>query len=181
VIFIGILDFVFFEDDPSYLTRHRTVNLSTRKATLDGMEYNFMELAKFDKSLERCESLVDKWAFFLKHAADLSVIPSGVEDEGLRRAYEDAARHNWTKADLEAYHYAEMRRQDERGKTTVAVRKAVNSELNEVAKKGIIAGYPSEVIRTMTGLDDARIEALRRQVERERGASSSDDKNAAVE
>jgi len=185
VIFIGILDFVFFEDDPSYLTRHRTVNLSTRKATLDGMEYNFMELAKFDKSLERCESLVDKWAFFLKHAADLSVIPSGVEDEGLRRAYEDAARHNWTKADLEAYHYAEMRRQDERGKTTVAVRKAVEKAVKEafsqaveqeqakhmkekieMAQKGIIAGYPNEMLATVTGFTEAQLDEIRKQLKR---------------
>jgi len=134
------------------------------------MEYNFMELAKFDKSLGQCESLVDKWAFFLKHAADLSVIPSGVEDEGLRRAYEDAARHNWTRADLEAYHYAEMRRQDERGKIDLAVRravsKAVNSELVEVAKKGIIAGYPNEMLVTVTGLTEAQLDEIRRQLKR---------------
>ena len=52
-------------------------------------------------------------------------MPSDIKDEGLKHAYKDADKHLWTKDELAAYDYAAMRRQDERSKTDVAVRKAV--------------------------------------------------------
>ena len=164
VIFIGILDFVFFEDDNDYITRHRTVNVKTQKNSLNGMEFNFIELPKFNKELKNIKTLVDKWIYFIKNATNLDVIPADVKDEGLIHAYEDADKHNWTKEELEAYHYAEMRRQDEKGKTTVAIRKAVDQEKIEIVKKGIKAGYSNEIIRTMTGLTDELIDEIRKQM-----------------
>ena len=131
VIFIGILDFIFFEDDDDYITRHRTVNIKTQKSTLNGMEYNFIELPKFIKELRDIKTLVDKWIYFIKNAENLDVIPADLKDEGLKHAYEDAYRHNWSKEELEAYHYAEMRRQDEKGKTDIAVRKGIEKAIEE--------------------------------------------------
>ena len=107
---------------------------------------------------------MDKWIYFIKNATNLDVIPADVKDEGLIHAYEDADKHNWTKEELEAYHYAEMRRQDEKGKTTVAIRKAVDQEKIEIVKKGIKAGYSNEIIRTMTGLTDEPIDEIRKQM-----------------
>jgi predicted transposase/invertase (TIGR01784 family) len=132
VIFIGILDFIFFEDDNDYITRHRTVNVKTQKSTLNGMEYNFIELPKFIKELKDIKTLVDKWIYFIKNAENLDVIPADLKDEGLKHAYEDADRHNWTKEELEAYHYAEMRRQDEKGKLTIAEKKGYDKAILEM-------------------------------------------------
>ena len=146
VIFIGILDFVFFEEDEDYITRHRTVNVKTQKSTLNGMEYNFIELPKFIKELKDIKTLVDKWIYFIKNSENLDVIPSNLKDEGLIHAYEDADRHNWTKEELEAYHYAEMRRQDEKGKITVAIRKAVEQEKNDNIKKLYEKGVSIDII-----------------------------------
>ncbi len=161
VIFIGILDFTFFEDDVEYITRHRTVNVKTQTSTLNGMEYNFIELEKFDKELKQCKSLVDKWIYFIKNAPNLDVIPSDVKDEGLKHAYQDADRHNWSKEELEAYHYAEMRRQDEKGKTEVAIRKAREQDKFDIIKKGIIGGVPNETIKIMVETTDKQIDELR--------------------
>jgi len=160
VIFIGILDFTFFEDDTEYITRHRTVNVNTQKSTLNGMEYNFIELEKFDKELKQCKTLVDKWIYFIKNAPNLDVIPSDVKDEGLKHAYEDADRHNWTKEELEAYHYAEMRRQDEKGKTDIAVRKGKEEEKIEIAKEMINENEPIDKIIKYTKLSRETIERL---------------------
>ncbi len=167
VIFIGILDFNFFEDDDDYITRHKTVNVKTQKSTLNAMEYNFVELPKFTKELKNCKSLVDKWIYFIKNATNLDVIPADVKDEGLKHAYEDADRHNWTKEELEAYHYAEMRRQDEKGKTELAVKKAVdlerekyNQEKIETAKEMIKDNEPVDKIIKYTKLSKIAIDKL---------------------
>jgi len=162
VIFIGILDFIFFDDDDDidYITRHKTVNVKTQKCSLNGMIYNFIELPKFTKKLENIKILVDKWIYFIKNAANLDVIPDNLKDEGLKHAYEDADRHNWTKEELEAYHYAEMRRQDEKGKTTVAIRKAEENKTVEFAREMINANEPTEKIVKYTKLSKEAIEKL---------------------
>jgi predicted transposase/invertase (TIGR01784 family) len=164
VIFIGILDFIFFEDDDDYITRHRTVNVKTQKSTLNGMEYNFIELPKFTKTLDDIKTLVDKWIYFIKNAENLDVIPTDLKDEGLKQAYEDADRHNWTIEELEAYHYAEMRRQDEKGKTTVAVRKAVRKaveqEKNEIVKNCYKKGLSIQDTVDLTGLNIKQVEEI---------------------
>ncbi len=138
VIFIGILDFNFFTDDTHYITRHRTLNIKTRKSTLDGMEYNFIELPKFNKKLEEATSLVDKWIYFIKNASTLDVIPDNVTDKGLMQAYENAETHSWTKKELHDYDYASMRKQDEKGVTQLAEEKAFG--------KGIEQGKQNEKI-----------------------------------
>ena len=74
-----------------------------------------------------------------------------------------------------------MRRQDEKGKTELAIKKAVKKaiekavenaiektkeeEKNENAIKGIKAGYPNEIIHTITGLNVNQINELRKQIE----------------
>ena len=168
VIFIGILDFNFFYDDDNYILRHRTVNVRTQKCTLNGMEYNFIELPKFNKVLKNCKSLVDKWIYFIKNAPNLDVIPADVNDRGLKHAYEDADRHNWTKEELEAYHYSEMRRQDEKGKTELAVKKAVikaektarEAREIEIAREMIKDNEPSNKIVKYTTLNKETVEKL---------------------
>jgi len=168
VIFIGILDFIFFEDDKDYVTRHRTVNIKTQKNTLNGLEYNFIELIKFTKELKDCKTLVDKWIYFIKNAESLEVIPENVKDKGLKQAYEDAYKHNWTKEELASYDYADMRRQDEKGKTTVAVRKAVEKAVGEaeenktieIAKEMIKENFSKEQILKITKLSIETIEKL---------------------
>lgn len=78
--------------------------------------------------------------------------------------------HRWTKDELLAYDYASMRKQDERGKVSIAVQKAVEKAVKEtetkkeieIALRGIQAGYPIEMIKTLTGLTDEQIEDLRK-------------------
>jgi hypothetical protein len=75
---------------------------------------------KFEKPLNELQEVTDKWIFFLKEAENLEVVPENVDDEGLKAAYQDANKHSWTKEELEAYDYAAMREQDERGKLVQA-------------------------------------------------------------
>ena len=160
VIFIGILDFDFFDEDEDYITRHRTVNVKTQKCTFNGIEYNFIELGKFKKELKECITLIDKWIYFIKNAPNLDVIPADVNDEGLKQAYKDAERHNWTKEELEAYIYAEMRRQDEKGKMTKAEKKGRDDEKISIAKKLIELKIDKQTIIKSTQLSTEIIDDL---------------------
>jgi predicted transposase/invertase (TIGR01784 family) len=135
--FIGILDFEITKNT-GYLSRHKIVDIETGENITSDVEFNFIELPKFNKKENELTTIIDQWVYFLKNAENLDVIPDGMNDEGLKNAYEDADKHNWSKAELDAYDYVFMREQDERGRMSFAIRKAVKTAVDaavEVAVK----------------------------------------------
>ncbi len=48
-----------------------------------------------------------------------------VKNEGLKEAYEDANKNSWTQAELDAYNYAAMREQDDRGRVEKSLQKGI--------------------------------------------------------
>ena len=148
VIFIGILDFDFFEGK-DYLTKHLIINKNTGKQELKDLEFNFIELTKFTKKLKDIKTLVDKWIYFIKNAKNLEVIPANIKDTGLKHAYEDAEKHRWTKKELSNYDYAAMRKQDEKGKITFALKKGIREGMEKGLEKGLEKGIEKEKIETI--------------------------------
>lgn len=55
---------------------------------------------------------MDKWTYFVKNAENIKFIPDNIEDEELRTAYTEAAKHNWSPAELKAYDGAGVRNAD---------------------------------------------------------------------
>jgi predicted transposase/invertase (TIGR01784 family) len=130
VYFIGILDFEYFPGN-HYLSTHLILDEHSGKCVFKDMKFRFIELPKFKKEADELIDIVDKWAFFLKNAKSLEVIPSSTDDEGLREAYDSAERYNWTKEEFDAYIDAGVRAQDYIGEKALAVRRAVEKVRSE--------------------------------------------------
>jgi predicted transposase/invertase (TIGR01784 family) len=160
VIFIGILNFEFLKTD-SYLSRHLILDAETYEHKLKDLDFNFIELPKFTKTENELDTLIDKWIYFIKNAKDLSVIPSNTDDKGLETAYTVADRHTWTKADLEAYEYAQIRETDE------ITEKMLVEENNskKIAKSLLETPLSNEDIAKHTNLTVEQIEVLRSEKE----------------
>jgi predicted transposase/invertase (TIGR01784 family) len=169
VIFIGIFDFKFTEGG-KYLSHHAVCDVENGERTIKDMDFYFIELPSFTKPLLDLTEVTDKWIYFIKNAENLELIPENVDDEGLKEAYQDANKHSWTKEELQAYDYAAMREQDERGKTELAEKRGekrgeIRGEIRgenkgkiAVAKKLKEMGMSNEDIRNATGLSDEEIE-----------------------
>jgi len=154
VIFIGIFDFKFTESD-KYLSHLAVCDVENGERIIKDMD-NFIELPKFKKSLTELQEVTDKWIFFIKEAENLEVVPENVDDEGLKAAYQDANKHSWTKEELEAYDYAAMREQDERGIVELAEKR---TKL-EVAKKMKAEGFDSDTISRLLGFSSVEIDEI---------------------
>jgi hypothetical protein len=161
-IFIGILNFVFLESE-SYLSRHLILDAETGEHKLKDLDFNFIELPKFNKTEQELQSLVEKWVYFIKNSENLTVIPPNLDDEGLKLAYTEADKHLWTKKDLEAYSYEGMREADERAEKMFVEQKAKFSNQIEMAKTMLEDNEPNERITRYTGLTVEQIEQLRSQ------------------
>lgn len=158
VYFIGILDFKFFPGE-HYFSKHLIVDEATGVCTLADLNFRFIELKKFDKEEKDLENIIDKWTYFIKKAHKLNVIPESANDEGLRIAYEEAAKHNWTEEEYDAYIYAGMREQDYKGGISIAVDKAVKKREYAIAEKCLKKGMSIEDTAELTGLS---VEELRK-------------------
>lgn len=139
VIFIGILDFVEFGSQ-NYLCRHILLNVETGIQELHDLEFNFIELPKFTKSEHELESILDKWVYFIKYAADLAIIPPHADATPLREAYEVANQFGWSKEELELYDYWSMKEQDERGAVELALETGMQQGIQQGMQQGMQEG-----------------------------------------
>jgi predicted transposase/invertase (TIGR01784 family) len=159
VIFIGIFDFRFTKGE-KYLSHHALCDVEDGERTIKDMDFYFIELPKFQKKLPDLHEVTDKWIFFIKEAENLDVAPEHVDDEGLKAAYQDANKHTWTKEELDAYDYAAMREQDERGIVALAETRTKKRTQLEVATKMKAEGFDDDTIARLSGLSRSEIEAL---------------------
>ncbi|MFZ4854810.1 MAG: Rpn family recombination-promoting nuclease/putative transposase [Desulfuromonadaceae bacterium] len=168
VIFIGILDFNSFEGE-NYLTRHLILNRETMNQDLRDLEFNFIELKKFNKQEEELKTIVEKWIYFIKNAGNLSMIPKNSEAiPELNEAYKLASMNAWTEEELEIYEYWQIRDAGDRYKIKEefekGIEKGIEKKTAEFATVMIKDGESNDKIRKYTGLTDDEIEKLRREV-----------------
>ena len=165
--FIGILDFEITQNT-NYISRNKILDIETGENLISDIEFNFIELPKFNKSETELTTIIDQWVYFIKNAENLEVIPNNVKDEGLKNAYEDANKHNWTKEELDAYDYVLMREQDDRGRISFALKKGIKEGVKEgtskaqsdIAKSLLSSGLPIEEVAKHTQLTMEQVQKL---------------------
>jgi predicted transposase/invertase (TIGR01784 family) len=173
VIFIGILDFNSFDGD-NYLTRHLILNKETLKQELRDLEFNFIELRKFNKKEEELESVVEKWLYFIKNAGNLAMIPKSAEEiPELKEAYTQATMHTWSEKELEIYEYWQIRdatdkvvmeRQFEKGieqGIEKGIEQGIEKGIEKVALNMKLAGIDFDIIMQATGLNRDDVAGLK--------------------
>ncbi len=119
-----------------------------------------MELPKFIRNEAELVSIIDKWAYFIKNADNLEVLPDGIEDEGLKAAYQSAQIHTWNKKELEEYEYAAMREWDGINGEKFALREGIKNSQIASAKKLIAGGVDFELIKQATGISGEELKTL---------------------
>jgi predicted transposase/invertase (TIGR01784 family) len=155
-IFVGILDFEISQN-PKYLNRHRILDVETGEQILKDMEFNFIELSKFKLLRKDLKTLVEKWVFFIKEAETLEIIPEGMDDPGLKAAYEEANIQTWTPEELEAYDYAGLRETEDRLRLEKAKADAKKEEKTKIARQMKNRGIDNKTIAELTGLPEDEI------------------------
>jgi predicted transposase/invertase (TIGR01784 family) len=152
VFFIGVLDFNYFSGK-NYLSSHLIVDEETGECTFKDMKFRFIELKKFNKKGPELKNIIDKWTFFIKNADELEIMPSDVDDEGLKEAYEEAAQHNWSKEAYDAYIYSGIREQDDRGRVELEKIRERNRIILGLFENGI----PTSVIAKSVGVSEGEV------------------------
>jgi len=165
VYFIGILDFAIFETD-DYLSRHLILDSKTHKQELKDFEFNFIELKKFNLSLQECDTLAKKWIYFIQNAENLKLIPKEYENiDEFKLAFESAKIYNWGKDELEVYDYVSMQEGKRLSELETAkldgIEQGKLNEKLEIAKNLLLANVDIEIIKQTTNLTIQEIQNLK--------------------
>ena len=149
LVISDILDFPF-GTDTDYHTRHLILNKVTNEHLLKDIQFSFIELPKFTMEIRKLETPIDKWTYFIKHSEELNVIPDFAnEDEGLKIAFIEADKYQWSKEELKAYDNITIKEQDERGeKELVAINAKEEGKIEmilEMDKEGFTAPQIAKV------------------------------------
>ncbi|MFB2921527.1 Rpn family recombination-promoting nuclease/putative transposase [Aerosakkonema funiforme] len=164
VIALTITDFEMFLNCDKVISRFA---LKEQDYLVDYSIYDielvFVELPKFNKSLEDLETITDKWIYFLKSARSLDKVPEtmGVVPE-IQKAFEIANQANLNRDELEDLQKREIFIQDQRNAITRAVNLAVKQKSLEIAKRLIEAGLDDQTISQTTKLSLSEVQKLRK-------------------
>ena len=166
---VAILDFVF-DDDKNDSEKYRydvkLTDIETSKVFYDKLTFIYLEMPKFEKTLEQLESRFDKWLYVLKNLERLHDIPEKFKDRIFRKLFAAAEIAKFTPEEASAYEDSLKVYRDLKNSIDTA-REEGREEGHEVAMaeaamKMLNKGLSLEVILDITGLTAEQIERLRR-------------------
>ena len=166
---VAILDFVF-DDDKNDSEKYRydvkLTDIETSKVFYDKLTFIYLEMPKFEKTLEQLESRFDKWLYVLKNLERLHDIPEKFRDRIFRKLFAAAEIAKFTPEEASAYEDSLKVYRDLKNSIDTAReegREEGHEEaMAEAAMKMLNKGLSLEVILDITGLTAEQIERLRR-------------------
>jgi predicted transposase/invertase (TIGR01784 family) len=156
VIFVGVLNFDLFKRKSNYISHHYIVDSQTGEHDLRCLEFHFIELPKFNKTLDELNTNFDKWIYFLKSAEECSEIPKQLNREPLKEAFHVLERSGWPIADFEAY-----RKQLDQLRVQQNVLESAHEEGQRWLLKKMLANNPIEEVARITGFTVEELKRLK--------------------
>ena len=151
VIFLAITDFVVFPKKNDYLSHHYILDSKTYERDLKDFSFSFLELPKFEKNADELETMIEKWAYFFKHAQESTEKEVDVifkDDIAIKSAYEALNRFNWSIEEMRTYNSVDMKMSADRailwGARQEGHKEGLEKGLQEGHEKGIQEGIRKE-------------------------------------
>lgn len=103
---IGILDFVFDEDKNDESKFRYDVQLTdrdTKKVFYDKLTFIYLEMPKFNKTIEQLETRFDKWLYVIKNLSKLDRVPEKLHEKIFDKLFETAEIAKFTTEQVRSY------------------------------------------------------------------------------
>ncbi|MFN8436199.1 MAG: Rpn family recombination-promoting nuclease/putative transposase [Cytophagales bacterium] len=158
---IAILDFVFEADQhESHKFRYdvKLSDIETKKVFYDKLTFIYLEMPKFNKTVEELETRFDKWLFVLRNLNKLDRIPEKLKEQIFDKLFETAEIAKFTPEQIRSY------------EDSLKYYRDLKNSLDTAKEEGYEQGYEQGKASLKVFLDEAkaREEEERRQKEEER-------------
>ena len=125
---------------------------ATHKIFYDKLEFIYVEIAKFDKTLDKLETLYDKWLYALKNLYKLTQRPKELCDKVFDRLFEEAEIAKFTPQEMREYEASKMAYRDIKNSIDTAKREGRIEANIETAQRLLAMGLPTEQVAKATQL-----------------------------
>lgn len=182
VYFIGILDFILFDETEEDATQHidYVQLIRQRTGTLYSKKLNFVliELPKFRKTEAELATNADRWLFCLRNLSRLTSRPEAVQGRVFEKLFNAAEIKQLTTKEMETYRKSILDYDDVRSAVDFAREEGLNDGIEKGIEKGRIEeskaialnclkqSMPLEQISQITGLSTKEILLMKQQEEK---------------
>jgi predicted transposase/invertase (TIGR01784 family) len=123
-----------------YLTPVELINTNTQETFCDKTGYIFLELSKFDKTLEALESDLERWCYVLKHLHQLKKLPRILDQKVFQRIFKLAQLAQLPKEEQLMYDRTLKAKRDWHNMLDYAQKEAAEKARMEGREEGIEIG-----------------------------------------
>ena len=144
---VALLNFDMKDDafEKEQIRHHvQLCDTATHKVFYDKLEFIYVEIAKFDKSLEELETLYDKWLYVLKNLSKLDNRPKELRDRVFDRLFEESEIAKFTPLELREYEDSKKAYRDIKNSIDTAKREGIEEGMEKGIKQGIEIGQKKE-------------------------------------
>lgn len=169
---VAILDFVFDEDKnqpDKYRYDVKLTDQQTRQVFYDKLTFIYLEMPKFNKTLDELETRFDKWLYVIRNLSRLDRVPDKLRERIFEKLFEVAEIARFTREQVQSYEDSLKYYRDLKNSLDTARdegreegrEEGRGQERQDIARKLLALGTATAVIATVTGLAEGEIEALR--------------------
>lgn len=164
---IAILDFVF-EEDKSEKQKFRydvkLTDIETKKVFYDKLTFIYLEMPKFNKTIDELETRFDKWLFVLKNLNRLNRVPDKLKEKIFDKLFETAEIAKFTPEQVQSYEDSLKYYRDIKNSLDTAREEGKNEgkleEKQRIARKLLKENVDILLISQATGLTIEQIQKL---------------------
>ena len=184
VYLIAILDFEFDEDKDDrekYRYDIQLMDKKTHKVFYEKLTFTYLEMPKFNKSVDELETRFDKWLYVIRNLNRLEHIPDRLREKIFNKLFEVAEIAKFNRDEARSYenslkYYRDLKNSidtaHDEGKEEgieegieigieIGKKEGIKQEKIETAKSLIKLGLPIEQIILVTGLSSREIDELK--------------------
>jgi len=171
---IAILDFVFDEDKNERNKFRYDIKLTdteTKEVFYDKLTFIYLEMPKFNKTVDDLETRFDKWLYVLRNLNRLDRVPDKLRERVFEKLFAIAEIAKFTPDQVRSYedslkYYRDLKNSLDTAKEEGRLEGKEEGRLEgigEVAENMLKKGIPTEIIAETTGLTDQQIERLKKK------------------
>jgi len=149
---IAILDFVFDNEDSQPNKYRYDVKLSdieTNKVFYDKLTFIYLEMPKFNKTLEQLETRFDKWLYVIKNLHKLERIPENLQEKIFEKLFEVAEVAQFSQEELMSYEDSLKYYRDLKNSLDTKFEEGKEEGIKEGREEGIKEGIMSTAINLL--------------------------------
>ncbi|MGB0870373.1 MAG: Rpn family recombination-promoting nuclease/putative transposase [Flavobacteriales bacterium] len=164
---IGILDFVLDEDKTNkekYRYDVKLMDTESKKIFYDKLTFIYLEMPKFNKTVDELDTRFDKWLYVLRNLNKLDRIPEALKESIFMKLFETAEIAKMTRDEYNSYEGSLKYYRDIQNSLDTSFEEGIQKGIKNVVLESLKNGLEISIISIITKLSQEEIQKIQREM-----------------